>query len=226
MKKLSLFVCMGLLASSLVGCGQVNEVMENIGFSKPAEKEEIKDSSKKEDTTTEAKEESTEVKEETKAPEADTEVHEVTMEELLNNGAQYEGKHIRVRGYLPEGKVADATGKEVFGVIADDGVNYIEITGKEPTIHNCTAWVMGVAKMVENEIVIEGTDFALIEQLGNEPVTQVEEQPLLQPEQPQQPQQPQEQLYYYRIINGERVFQTAEGQRIWDARQKKEQNEE
>lgn len=222
MKHVTKLVCMGLLAGSLVGCSSVNNFMNEFVLKKDSSKTEEKET-KKEDTKVE-KETTEEKKEETTTPvtASDETVYEMDVMNLLNNQAVYNGKMVRVKGFIPEGKITDNNNVEMYGLVADDGLNFIQIKGIDPTVSNCQAWVTGKASVEGSEVVITATSYELIEQ--NEEATVEEptfvEETAAQPVQQTTPAANQQ--YYYVIIDGKRVFETEEGQRIWDARQEQE----
>ncbi|MDO4466236.1 MAG: hypothetical protein Q4C49_04440 [Bacillota bacterium] len=218
MRKGSKIVIVGLLATALAGCSQVNDFMDEFVLKKDNNKTEQKETKKKEvKETKETKEKKTE--EVVEVEKEDSTVYDTDVINLLNNQAVYNGKLVRVKGILPEGKIADTNNVEMFGLLAEDGSTFIQIKGIEPNIFNCKAWVCGKAVLEGEEIVIEATSYEKIEDIIQEPVVQEEvQEPVIQETTP-----PSEQKYYYVVINGERVFLTPEGQQIWDKRQQKEQ---
>lgn len=223
MKHVTKLVCMGLLAGSLVGCSSVNNFMNEFVLKKDSSKTEEKET-KKEDTKEDNTVSTENKKEETTTPvtASDETVYEMDVMNLLNNQAVYNGKMVRVKGFIPEGKITDNNNVEMYGLVADDGLNFIQLKGIDPTVSNCQAWVTGKASVEGSEVVITAISYELIEQKEEAVVeeTVLVEETTTQPVQQTTPAANQQ--YYYVIVDGKRVFETEEGQRIWDARQQQE----
>ena len=93
---------------------------------------------------------------------SEVETKELTVEDILSNPSQYEGKEVKIHGSLPQALLMNDEGKEITAIQNLSKDQYIETTGVTPEFGGCDAYVTGIVNIVEGNVVSDVSNYEQI----------------------------------------------------------------
>lgn len=97
----------------------------------------------------------------------DTTVYEITVDDIVNNSS-YQNKNVKVKGYIPNKLYYDDEGNMVIRLYNEEESEYVVVTEEFPTAFYCLVYVYGTIQMQDGEVVLEASEYEVIEQYQDE----------------------------------------------------------
>ncbi|MDO4467556.1 MAG: hypothetical protein Q4C49_11235 [Bacillota bacterium] len=95
-------------------------------------------------------------------------VYQLTVDELFQKGESILDKKVEVTGYIPSDIDYDESGNMIVTLYNMDQTEAILLTGEFPPAFHCLATVSGIVCKLDGKIVLEATDYDILEQYVQE----------------------------------------------------------